>query len=200
MILDKETRVKTKILNAIMEDPEIVLLLKEKYVDDEIWKFCIEQDPSLFRRMKHPSDAICMFACSVDGSNLKYIKNKFRHVLITGTMCLVAVKSNPKAILYVPKAFMNSELKRIAFQEDPSTMKYFDEISEEFLEKLIIEKPYAIQYVNHPDEEIICNAIKETPNICPYLNKMTPRMVETLKQHHPEYYSLYKGNIVIKND
>ena len=46
VILDKDSRVKTKILNAIVEDPEIVLLLKEKYVNEEIWKFCIERDPT----------------------------------------------------------------------------------------------------------------------------------------------------------
>ena len=48
MILSIEENIRSKILNAIMDDPEIITFLKEKYVDDEIWKFCIEREPSLF--------------------------------------------------------------------------------------------------------------------------------------------------------
>ena len=56
MILEKDASVRTKMLNVIMEDPEIVELFKEKYVDETIWKYCIEREPSLFKKMKHPSD------------------------------------------------------------------------------------------------------------------------------------------------
>ena len=101
MLLEQDQNIKTKILNAIMEDPEIVLILKEKYVDEDIWKYCIEREPSLFKKMKHPSESLCMFACEVDGSNLKWIKNKFSYIRITDVMAYTAVKSNPKAILYV---------------------------------------------------------------------------------------------------
>ena len=80
MLLDEDKKVKVKILNAIMDDPEIVTLLKEKYIDDDVWKFCIEREPSIFKKMKHPSFDICMYACEVDGSNLRYIKNKFKYI------------------------------------------------------------------------------------------------------------------------
>lgn len=200
MILDKDDRIKTKILNAIVEDPEIVLLLKEKYVDEEIWKFCIERDPGLFRKMKHPSESICMFACSVDGSNLKHIKNKFKHILITDVMCFTSVRSNPKAILYVPKTLLNEKLKEMAFDGDPSLMAFFDVVRPEYVERLLVEKPYAIRYVPNINEDIICEAIKVSPNICPYLNHMTPKMLETLNQFHPAFYSLYKNNTEIRNE
>lgn len=197
MILDEDSRIKTKILNAIVEDPEIVLLLKEKYVDDEIWKFCIERDPNIFKKMKRPSEDICMYACDVDGSNLKYIKNKFKHVPITMTMCFTAVQSNAKAILSVPTKFLNDELKEMAFDQDPSLMQYFNDIRKEYLERLILEKPYALKYTNVVDEELLCDTIRKSPNICPYLNTMTQKMVETLQQCHPEYYNLYKNSITI---
>jgi hypothetical protein len=200
MILDKDDRVKTKILNAIVETPDIVLLLKEKYVDEEIWKFCIERDPSLFKKMKHPSESICMYACSIDGSNLKYIKNKFRYIKITNTMCFVSVKSNPKAILYVPDSMLNDDLKEMAFDNDPSMMAYFDDVRPEYVEKLLSEKPYAIQYIRDIDERIICNAIQDSPDIFPYLHKVTKAMAETLEKYHPAYYALYKNNIEIKNE
>jgi hypothetical protein len=200
MILDKNDRVKTKILNAIVEDPDIVLLLKEKYVDEDIWKFCIERDPGLFKKMKHPSESICMYACSIDGSNLKYIRYKFRYIMITDIMCFTAVKSNAKAILSVPDAMLNDDLKEMAFDVDPSLMAYFDDVRQEYVEKLLVEKPYAIQYVRNINEKMICNAIQESPDIFPYLNKVTKAMAETLKKYHPSYYVLYKNNIDIKNE
>jgi len=195
MLLDDITGIKQKILNAIISDPEIVLLLKEKYVDEEVWKFCIEREPSLFRKMKHPSSELCMFACEIDGANLKTIKNKFTYVTITDAMVLKSVKSNPKAILSVPKKFLSNDLMEIAFDEDPSLMEYFSDIRPEYQEKLIREKPYAIKYVKEPSEEIICGAIKEYPNICAYLKALTPAMMNILHDNHPDYYHLYmKGN------
>ena len=198
LLNDKDQRVKTKILSAIMEDPEIILLLKEKYVDEEIWKFCIERDPNIFKKMKHPSEEICRFACEIDGSNLKHIRNRFRYIPITMTLCFAAVKSNPKAILYVPSKLLNDELKEIAFDGDPSLMRYFDNVRKSYIERLLGDRPSAIRYVVNPDEDIICNTIKKSPDICPYLNSMTQKMVETLRDYHPAYFNLYKNNIEIK--
>lgn len=186
---------KTKILRAIVEDPEIVLLLKEKYVDDEIWKFCIERNPNLFKKMKRPNNAVCLYACGVDGINLKYIKNKFHHILITDEMCFTAVQSNPKAILYVPRSRMNDELKEMACYEDPSLMVHFSDLREEFVEKLIKEKPHSVRYVKKVSESFLCDMIKTTPTICTYFDRMTSKMIDTLKEYHPNYFCLYKNNI-----
>jgi len=195
MILETEGYIRNKILNAIMDDPEIVLIITEKFVDEEIWKFCIEREPSLFKKMKHPSESICMFACEVDGANLKYIKNKFTYVTITPGMVYVAVKSNPKAILSVPKKLLNESIKEMAFDRDPSLMAYFEDIREEYLEKLVNAKPYAIQYVLHPNETFVCEMIEKNPNICVYINNMTDKMMATLERCHPNYFSLYRNSI-----
>lgn len=194
MLLGERENIRMKILSAIMEDPEIVLYLKEKYVDEEIWKYCIEREPSLFKKMKHPSEEICMFACEVDGANLKHVKTKFRYIPITSVMIINSVKSNPKALLSVPKKFLTNEIKEIAFDEDPSLMTYFDDVRPNYLVKLLEEKPWAIQYVTDPDESLICDEIKRSPNICPYLNHMTKNMMETLRIYHPNYYTLYQNS------
>lgn len=195
MILDKDNRIKTKILNAIVEDPEIVLLLKEKYVDEEIWKFCIERDPTLFKKMKHPSEGLCKFACEVDGSNLKYIKNKFKYIKITGLLCFIAVKSNAKAILFVPSYLLNDELKEMAFDKDPTLMLEFKTVRKEYLMRVVIDRPSLIQYVRNPDESMICDILKKTPDICPFIYKWTKSMIDILMTYHPSYYALYKHNI-----
>lgn len=189
--------VKNKILRAIMEDPEIVTLLKEKYVDEEIWKYCIEREPSLFRKMKHPSYNLCMHACEVDGSNLRYIKNKFSYIDITDVMVYTAVKSNPKSIIYVPKKLLSDDLMEMAFDKDPSLMQYFDTIRKEYLEKIILEKPSAIQYVQFPSEELLCKAILNDPNVCVYIDKLTQKMLNVLKEYYPDYYTLYSKNYMM---
>ena len=182
---------RNKILNAIVEDPEIIVMIKEKYVDEEIWKFCIEREPSLFKKMKHPTESICMYACEVDGANLRWVKNKFSYIVITELMAYTAVKSNPKAILWVPKRLLNYGLMEMAFDKDPSLMEHFEDIRPEYLRKLLKNRPQAIQYVKNPDEELICDAIVSSPNICVYLNYVTDKMLRTLETYHPDYYSLY---------
>ena len=203
MLLEENNYAKTKILNAIMDDPEIITLFKEKYVDDEIWKFCIEREPSLFKKMRHPSEQVCMFACEIDGSNLKYVKNKFSYITITNVMVLTAVKSNPKAILYVPKKFMTYELVESAFDRDPSLMKEFKNIRIEYLKKIMSERPDSIRYINPKHfhdaefEDIICNTIITNPGICVYINNMTDKMLITLEEYHPNYFNLYRnGNSI----
>lgn len=200
MLLEDDTFwARQKILNAIVSEPEIVLLLKEKYIDEEIWKFCIEREPSLFKKMKHPSPSLCMFACEIDGANLKTIKNKFTYVPITDTMVLTAVKSNPKALKIAPKKFITTELKEIAFDGDPSLMEDYSDIRPKYLEKLIEERPSALRYVKEPDEAIICEGIKKNPNICTYLQCITPKMLNTLEDYHPQYFQLFKKGIPNQN-
>lgn len=194
MLLEQNNSIKTKILNAIMEDPEIVLIMKERYIDEDIWKFCIEREPSLFKKMKHPSESLCMFACEVDGSNLRYIKNKFTYIQITNVMVYTAVRSNPKAILYAPKKFINEGLMEMAFMNDPSLMAYFDNISDDCVMRIIEEKPYAIQYVKHPSDDIICDMIRKSPEICVYLNDISDNALTVLEDLYPNYFSLYKNN------
>lgn len=195
MLLEEENTfwARQKILNAIVSEPEIVLVLKEKFVDEEIWKFCIEREPSLFKKMKHPSPDLCMFACEIDGSNLKVIKNKFTYVQITDAMVLAAVKSNPKAIKIAPKKFVTDELKETAFDQDPSLMMDYKFIRPKYLEKIIEERPSALRYVEYPDEEIICDGIKKNPNIFPYLQLITEKMLDTLETFHPQHFQLFKA-------
>ena len=75
-------------------------------------------------------------------------------------------------------------------------MENFDFIRPEFVQRILDEKPYAIQYIKHPDENIVCQAIIKSPEICVYLNEITEKMLCVLKEHHPNYYSLYKNNLV----
>lgn len=198
MLQNIDRDIKNSILNAITRDPGIITIFKEKYVDDEIWKYCISQEPSIFKKMKHPSYDICLYACEIDGMNLKYVVNKFSYINITAVMVFKAVRSNPNAILYVPKSMLSESLKEMAFDVNPSLMTRFSNIRKEYILSKLKENPIIIQYViDKIDEDVVCDMIKQNPNICVYIDHMTSEMTKVLKENHPSYYALYKNNIGI---
>lgn len=198
--LEENASVRTKILSAILEDPEIIFILKEKYVDESLWKYCIEREPKVFRRMTHPSKEICYFACEVDGANLKWVRYRFSYIKITGVLAFISVKSNPKAILYVPDKLLSDGLLEMAFDQDPSLMGDFDNIRPEYLQGLLKRIPSAIQYVNHPDEDMVCELIREHPTVCAYIHTLTDRMMEVLKVSHPNHFQLFRRNLENKKN
>lgn len=193
--MDKEQSIRMKIISAVIEDPEIIFVVKERYVDEALWKFCIEREPSVFRKMKHPSDEICRFACEIDGANLRWVRNKFSYIKITDILAYISVKSNPKAILFVPDKLLTDPLMEMAFDADPSLMAYFDAIRPEYLEKRLRKLPSAIQYIKDPDESLVCSLIEQQPSVCTYIKSLTDKMLKTLEKTNPNYFQLYRNNL-----
>lgn len=193
MIDHDQEVIKERLLKVLVEDPTMILVIKNKYITDELWRFCIEREPSLFTEMKDPDEGMCEFALQVDGSNLKYIRKKFSHIKITTRMAYIAIMSCPKAILYVPEKILDEGLKEMAFDKDPTLMKEFKYVRPEYVTKKMLENPANIKYINNPDEDMICNAIIAEPNICVYFEKLTPRMRTTLIEYHPQFLDLYQN-------
>lgn len=190
---DIREEINDRIYNILYDEPRLVIALKERYLSDDIWKFCIEREPSIFKEMKHPSQAVAEFAVDADGDNLQYLMSKFTHIKITESMVYKAIRSCPKALLYAPVYYRTNELKEYAFDKDPSLMMYFDsiEIRPEYKEKVLLQNPANIRYINNPDEDTVCELLKTTPNICVYLKDMTPKMWKILDEYHPAIYQLY---------
>jgi hypothetical protein len=182
--------IQDRLMRVLYNEPGLVTCLKDRYVTDEIWMFCIEREPSVFEEMKHPDESICNFAVKIDGNNLKYIKENFTYIPITEHMVYDAVNSCPKAILYVPEEMLknNTGLKEMAFDKDPALMMYFEDIRPEYIKRKVLENPSYLKYIQNPDEELVCEALKRNPNICVYFDNFTPRMLETLKEYHPGVY------------
>ena len=183
--------VQDRILKTLFDEPTLVLALKEKYVTDEIWKFCIEREPSLFKQIKNPSEDVCNFAVETDGYNLKYIRSKFQYIKITEKMVYVAVNNCPKAILFVPPKLVTNGLKELAFDKDPSLMVNFDDIRPEYINRKVEEDSRYLRYIPNADEEMICNALIKDPNLIVYYSNPTEKMKKTLEQYHPAVYELY---------
>ena len=168
----------------------MILLLKNKYITDDVWEFCIEREPSLFKYMENPSLQVCYFALDQDGHNLKYIKNKFTEIKINRKMAYIAIRNCPKAIFYVPKTLLDDELKELAFEQDPTLMESFDNVRPEFVEGLLLRNPSYIKFIKNPDEALVCKLLKDYPNIIVYFSTITNRMRETLEMYHPEILNL----------
>ena len=186
--------VSSKVLKVLYDEPSLVLALKEKYINDSIWRFCIEREPGLFKKMKHPSQKICEFAVEINGKNLKYVVKRFKYIQITEKMMLDAIKSYPRALLYVPSKFQTDGLKEFAFDRDPSLMLEFDNVRHDYIERKIMEDPYFLKFVKNADENMICNVLKKNPNMIAYVENLTPAIIVFMKENFPDILEMYNRN------
>ena len=176
-----------KILELLSDDPSMIVIFKNKYITDNMWKICIELEPSLFQFMKNPSEEMILFALSEDGANIKYLKEM--GISLTPRMIYTAVKNYPAAIYMIPKDLQTNKLKEYACIEDPSLMKEFN-LKREFIDKRLKEDPRLVRFLKNPTEDQVCRAIEKDPNICAYVEKFTPRIKKLIKELYPDIIPL----------
>lgn len=179
-------KIKPKLLALIIDDPSTILLLKNRYITDDLWQFAITQEPSLFEDVKDPSVEICITALEADGANLKILKKKHRHIPITRKMAYAAVSNCPDAIKDVPKELIDNGLMELAFDGKPSLMLDFTKIRPAYITKTLRENPSYIKYVKHINENLVCDAMLENPNIALYFDVLTPKMKSLIETNYPE--------------
>lgn len=179
-----------KLYNLLDEDPGMITLLKNQYITDDLWMFCIQREPELFGEMKHPSEEMCLFALGEDGRNLRYIEEKFKDVKLTQKMILTAITSQPAAICYVPKKYKTNALKEYAYRIAPEMMYGDDSIRHEFLIELLNEHPEYIRHLKNPPEELILLALDKDPNIVAYIKDFTPNIRALIHEQYPELSAL----------
>lgn len=178
-----------KILDVIVDDPMMIFALKDKYITEDLWIYCIQREPSIFKHIKHPSLKICYHALYEDGLNIRKLRKK--GIRITPDMVYVAVRSTPRAILYVPQRFVSDELKEWAFEQDPFLIKEFrHDIREEYIIRKIKETPSFIQYIWCPKDDWLELAISEDPNVVAYIPELSNRIKKFLQERYPEWYVL----------
>ena len=176
-----------RILELLSDDPSLIIIFKNKYTTVNMWKICIELEPSLFQYMKDPSEEMILFALREDGANIKYLKDM--GISLTPKMIYTAVKSYPGAIYMIPQELRTNKLREFACTEDPSLMKDLP-LKREFIEKRLIKDPCLVRFLKNPTEDQICMAIKEDPNICAYIDNFTPRIKDLIKELYPEIIPL----------
>lgn len=176
-----------RILELLADDPTLILTFKYKYTTENMWKFCIENEPSLFQYMKNPSEEIVIYALSEDGANIKYLKDM--GIALTPKMIYAAVKSYPGAIYLIPEELRTTRLREYACREDPSLMRELP-LKKDYIEKRLKEDPTLVRFLKNPTEDQLCSAIAADPNICAYVEKFTPRVKALIKELYPEIIPL----------
>ena len=152
-----------RLIEMISNDPSIVIIFKNKYITDNMWKVAIENEPSLFQYMKQPSEEMILFALSEDGANVKYLENM--GVQMTPRMIYTAVKNYPGAIYLIPESYRSNRLKEFACTEDPSLMKELP-LKAHYIEGRLRKDPTLVRFLPSPTEDQLCNAIRHDPNVC----------------------------------
>lgn len=182
-VIDKK---KMKAIELILQNPDSIPLIKEKYLTPDVLEYCLSEEPSIFRFIPHPSMAVINIALELDGSNLEFIKKKDRKSL--PIECFIrALNSNPKeALPYVPKKYLSEEIKASIFDSNPEVIKENSiKLGEDFLKDRIKENPQNIKYVTDPSEEIKCLALEQDPNIALYFEELTEKMMDIIDEKYP---------------
>ena len=180
------------ILKLLSDDPSCILLLRSKCTTDNMWKVVIQLEPSLFQYMKDPSNEMCLYALKEDGSNLQYVV-KNPSVKLTSEMIYTAVSNYPAAIFDVPVEMRDNAIKEFAFDRDPTLIKNFTNVRQEYINRKIKEDPSFIRFLNDPDEDLVCKAIENDPNYCVYVKKFTPRIKKLIETLYPDIIPLIPG-------
>lgn len=182
----KKDELKETLALVLVDKPIMARVIKDKYMDEDLWLYCIEKEPTVFKHMKNPSYPICLAAVQIDGYNLKYIAKK----MIDERMCVLAVKSNPIAIQFVPTKFKTNAMVELAIDSNPEIISQFKDLTEDFLRRQVKKHPSIIKDIENPSEELICMAIKEEPNVILYFDNPTPAMIDVIRRNYPDLLQL----------
>lgn len=178
------------VYEAIVNNPQVLKVIKNKYLDDDMLAHCIENEPSVFQYIKNPSMRIIKVGLGADGANLAYIPKQIRKTL--PPVCFVlALQSNPKeALKYIPSSkleVLDDTMKETVFSTDPELVKQYRlKLKDSYLQSEIAKDPSLIKHVSDPSEELKCLALEGDPNTALYWDNLTPKMMDIIDKKYPE--------------
>ena len=178
-----------KLLQLIAQDPSNILLVKDSLVTPQMWRYAIEQDPTLFQYIKNPSPDLCEFAVEESGENLKWV---YEHNpdAITSEMCYTAIDSYPSAILHVPSELCDYPMKEYAIDLDPTLVQAFSDLRPAYIQEKLRVDPNFCRFLKNPTEEMEYKAVENDANYCAYVKHFTPRIKRLIETLYPEIIEL----------
>lgn len=193
-----EVKILNKIMRWVAEDPTMVTIIKGKYLNDDIWRYCIEQEPSLFEEMRDPSYEFITSIVKHNGFLISTVFNKWPEK-VDKKLVYHAVKNAPMTIVTIPPEYLDWTIKEMAFDKEPKLMKHFAHIRYGYVDKRIEEDPTIIQYVEATEDQI-CKALKISPAVAVYVKNFTPKMRALIKELYPTAYPLLFPQVVENED
>ena len=178
-----------KLLQLIAQDPSNILLVKDSLITPQMWRYAIEQDPSLFQYIKNPSPDICEFAVEQSGENLKHVR-ELNYDAITPQMCYDAISSYPSAILYVPSDLCDYQMREYAIDLDPTLVQAFSDLRPGYIQDKLQKDPSFCRFLRNPTEEMEYRAVEADANYCAYVKHFTPKIKALIRTLYPEIIPL----------
>lgn len=188
---DKDIALKRHfVFEQIMENPELITIIKNRYLDDDMLEKCIDSEPTVFKYIKDPSPRIIRAALIADGGNLAYIPENARSHLPV-EFYIYAMQSNVYGALpYIPEDLLQDEVddkikEKLIFDVDPEMVRQYGvRIREDFLRDKIRENPSLIKYVVDPSDDLKCLALEQDPNIALYFDELSPKMMDVIDRKY----------------
>lgn len=180
-----------RIMDIIINDPEMIPAFKPKYITDEMWEYCIDKDPSIFIYCKCPSARICFKVLSIDGFYLENIDPTNYSEEIYRKMCRIAIETTPKAYPLIPKEFRNDKLKAVAYSRDPELLLSEKKLTPNMVEEIVLHNPSLIQYVENPPDDLIIKVLDKQPKAIVYFSSLSDKVKEWYDENYPEYASMF---------
>lgn len=178
----------------IMSAPEMILAFKSKLVTEDMWGYCLEQNPELFPYCKKPSAQLCYKVLSVDGMYIQDVDPTQFDKETYQSLCRVAVETTPKALVAIPKELVTDELKAYAYSRDPELLMSEKKLTPGLLESIVLHNPSLLQYVQDPSNELVIKVLEKEPRAIVYLQAITDEIRDFYEERYPDYASmLYIG-------
>lgn len=171
-----------RILSILIDDPQMILMFKEEFITENMWRVAISNEPPIFQYVHNPSNELVLFALSQDGTNIRYLQRM--GIDYTPEIIYTAINQYPGAIFMLPEHYQTNRVKEYACARDPSLMKHLV-LRESYVNKRLRADPTEVRYLQAPSEEQLLKALDENPTVCAYIHQFTPNMIRLIKRKYP---------------
>lgn len=179
-----DTSLEHKIIKMLMDDPALILLLKNKYITEDMWKTCLEAEPSLIEYIDEPTEEMCLIVLSDSGSYLTFmIDNGYE---ITPEMIMTAIKTYPSIIFDLPSSMVNDFYIELALDVDISILSKLNKIPYKYVMNRLKKEPGIIRYIENPSDEMVMLAINTDINTCAHIKNFSPEIKEFIETQYSD--------------
>ena len=189
-----ENEVRDSIYQLLTMNPFSIQAIKASYLDDDMWMYAIDLEPSVFQFIdsykKIPSTKLCMYAVKADGSNIRYIHPS----RITDKMMDLAHKTCPTAHLYVKHTGGKEEGPTREKSLIPDRTAYQESMEEKMTSTILSQirkNPSMIREIENPTDEMKAVALISNPDVLLYFDELSPFMVDLMYEYYPDIAPLY---------
>jgi hypothetical protein len=178
-------------VNMIVNNPEILPFLKNKYTTDDVLEEALDINPDIFKFIKDPSNRIIIKALDMDGANIQYIDRERLNSLPDEILVSAIESVDDVSDLGVNFDDISEESRLDIFIQDPvKAIQCGINVPEYFMIKEIQKSPNLIRYIKNPTNKMKCVALDLEPNVAVYFDSLTDEMMDIIDNKYPHLKEL----------